>query len=134
MPCTQRERRLFQFVVLIASIVPILAGAAGAWLGPSMIVHGTTINPDLDSHFRYLSGLLLGIGIAFVTIVLDIDRRAREFWTLGLIVVAGGLSRALGFIIGGFPEPPHQLALMMELVVVPVLLLWLQRLQHLKHD
>ena len=127
----KRERRLFQLVVLAASLVPVSAGAAGAWLGPAMIARCLATNADLANHFRYLSGLLLGIGIAFPLIALNIEARAREFRKLGLIVIAGGLARALGFARDGLPSRAHQLALVMELLVVPALLLWLGRLQRL---
>ena len=55
----RRERRLFQAVVLLAAVVPISAGAVGALQGPHMM-RGFDGPIDLDSHFRYLSGLLLG--------------------------------------------------------------------------
>ena len=54
------ERRLLQVVVAIASLIPISAGAMGILLGPAMVqVH--VAPAAADSHYRYLSGLLLGI-------------------------------------------------------------------------
>lgn len=123
------ERRLFQIAVLAGSVVPITAGAAGAFHGPEMIRALTAGSADLDSHFRYLSGLLLGIGVAFVFCVVHIERRSAMFRTLGFIVVIGGLARLLGAAIHGMPSGAHRLAMVMELLVVPVLLIWLQRLE-----
>lgn len=90
------ERRAFQAIVFLASIVPIAAGAAGMFIGPRMLHGIATAGPDLESHFRYLSGLLLGIGLAFVACVRDLDRRAGTFRILGMIVIVGGLKRLLG--------------------------------------
>lgn len=123
------ERRLFQIVVVVGSLVPILAGGAGALHGPGMIKGLLVTNPDLESHFRYLSGLLLGIGIAFVFCIRDIERRALLFNALGLIVVTGGLARLLGFALVGTPSAGHLFGLVMELVVVPALMLWLRRVR-----
>jgi hypothetical protein len=122
------EKRLFQSIVLLASIVPIVAGAAGALLGPGMIHAGLPTNRDLDSHFRYLSGLLLGIGLGFIWSVVRIEKRSLLFRALGLIVIVGGLSRLLGAIEDGVPGPAHLFPFVMELLVVPALLLWLLRI------
>lgn len=125
------ELRLFQAVVVVASLVPIAAGAAGVLHGPSMIRGFESSNADLDSHFSYLSGLLLGIGMAFVFCVLNVRRRAQSFRMLGLIVIAGGLARALAASRLGLPSAAHQFAYVMELVVVPALLVWHRRVERL---
>jgi Domain of unknown function (DUF4345) len=51
-----KEKRALQIVVGIASMVPIAAGAAGALFGPLLVGNRAVDAPDLDSHFRYLSG------------------------------------------------------------------------------
>lgn len=125
-----RERRLFQAVVLLAAVVPISAGAVGALQGPHMM-RGFDGPIDLDSHFRYLSGLLLGIGLAFLWAIGRIDRRVELFRALCFIVVVGGLARLIGGFEHGFASGAHRFALVMELVVVPLLYLWLGRIERL---
>jgi len=128
------EKRLFQFVVLVTATVPIGAGATGVWLGPEMIRTGLPSHPDLDSHFRYLSGLLLGSGLAFLWAVARVERRAVTFRVLGFVVIVGGLARLSGVARQGLPGTAHSLALVMELVVVPVLLVWLGRIERSRAD
>lgn len=123
------ERRLFQGVVLIASIVPIGAGALGVLVGPKMLHGVASASPDLESHFRYLSGLLLGIGLAFLACVADLDRRAGVYRVLSLIVMLGGLGRLIAASERGGPTGANRLAFVMELIVVPLLLLWLGRIE-----
>ena len=82
---------------------------------------------DLESHFRYLSGLLLGMGIAFAASIPTIERRSELFMVLSAIVVAGGLARLCALLIYGMPGTAHVLALGMELVVVPLLFAWQRR-------
>ena len=120
------ERRLLQIAIGIGSLVPILAGGAGMLSGPE-IVRGAGAAPvpaDLDSHMRYLSGLLFGIGIGFVSCIPRIEERSARFQLLGAIVLVGGLGRALSLFDVGLPGLEHRLALGMELGTVPVLLLW----------
>jgi hypothetical protein len=119
------ERRALQIVVAIASLVPISAGAAGVLLGPAMVEIATPA--AADSHFRYLSGLLLGIGLAFVTTIPRIEAHTARVRILATIVVVGGLARLFSFLVRGYPDKPMALALVMELVVTPALALWQSR-------
>lgn len=83
--------------------------------------------PALQSHFRYLSGLLLGLGIGFAASIPTIERRSELFAVLSGTVVVGGLARLSALLIYGMPSTPHVVALGMELVVVPLLFAWQRR-------
>ena len=122
------ERRLLQGAILIACMVPLSAGLAGVIDGPAMLRGVEVPPPDLDSHMRYLSGLLLGIGIGFLACVPRIETRGRLFRALGLIVVVGGLARATSLMEAGPPGVEHRLALIMELGATPLLVLWQARI------
>ncbi len=80
-----------------------------------------------DSHFRYLSGLLLGIGIAFATTIPGIERHTTRFRVLTGIVVVGGAGRLMSLLLRGAPDAAMLAALAMELVVTPALALWQAR-------
>jgi hypothetical protein len=126
MASLQRERRTLQQVVAVAAAVPVLAGLTGVLFG-----YGITgdQNPSVsaDSHFRFLSGLLLGIGLCFWSIVPGIEAKTTFFRFLTLIVVLGGLARLLGLWITGIPSLFMLLALAMELAVTPALCFWQTR-------
>ena len=47
-----------------ACLIPITAGGAGVLLGPAMVGIDTA-SIAAESHYRYLSGLLLSIGVLF---------------------------------------------------------------------
>jgi hypothetical protein len=117
-----RSRRTLQIAVGLCSLVPITAGGAGMLLGPALVA--STGTPDLDSHFRYLSGLLLGIGVAYLLTLRNIERRRRHYLLLGGLVVVGGIGRLISLLATGTPSPVMLLALAMELLVTPVLTLW----------
>lgn len=124
----QGEKKLLQLVVAIASIVPLSMGLLSVNHGPSILKGvSTPAPPDLDSHFRYLSGLLLGIGLAFVACIPAIERKTMLFRTLSLIVIVGGCSRLVSLASVGAPGGGHRFGLAMELVVVPLLMLWQAR-------
>lgn len=121
------ERRALQLAVSIATLVPIGAGASGVLLGSAMLNPGTAAPADFDSHFRYLSGLLLAIGLAFASTVPRIETKERRFRLLACIVVAGGTARLLSLLAIGPPSRATIAALVMELAVTPALTLWQRR-------
>jgi hypothetical protein len=124
------ERTLLQIAVTVAALVPISAGFAGAVLGASFLGwldDATFDGRALDSHLRYLSALLFGIGVGFITTVPDIERHRRRFALLTAIVFVGGLARLAGLAVSGVPHRGMLFGLGMELIVTPLLWAWQRR-------
>lgn len=119
------EKRLLQCVTSLACIVPLTAGLLGVLSGPEWLRGVDQPVPiDLDSHFAYLSGIFLGVGIGFASCVPSIELRGARFRLLGTLVIAGGLARLYALVIMGPPGTGHIFGLVMELGVVPLLLVW----------
>lgn len=115
-----------RLAVALGGLVPVLAGFAGVLTGLGML--GAEAGEDADSHVRYLSGLLLGIGFGFWSTLPNPARHTGRFRLLTAIVVIGGVARLLGLLLRGAPGVPMLAALGMELVVTPLLCLWQARL------
>ena len=120
------ERHWLQFTIALAGFVPVSAGFAGAILGSAMAGE-VAYDASLDSHVRYLSGLLLGIGLAFWESIPQIERRTDRVRLLTLLVVLGGLVRLIGILRVGVPGHAMIFGLCMELVVTPLICLWQSR-------
>ena len=119
------EKRLLQLAILFGGIVPVYGGFEGAVRGTRFL--GDYPGRGADSHFRYLSGLLLGIGLVLWGCIPTIERRTAIVRTLTAIVVLGGLARLYAWIVAGDPGTIRW-ALIMELVVTPLLCLWQMRI------
>ena len=115
------ERRLLQGAVVLAACVPVLGGLAGVITGEP--ARGAAF----DSHYRYLSGLLLGIGLTFWSLVPRIEHNGVLVRALTLIIVTGGVMRLYAWWMRGDPGVMG-LALVMELGVTPALCLWQARI------
>ena len=122
------EKRLLQLVVLIACLVPLLTAGESILRGAAWMAHGP-VSRDLDSHFRYVSGIFFAVGVAFVTCVPAIERKGARFRLLGAMVVCGGLARLMSLLAVGVPGAGHVFGLGMELGVVPLLMLWQRRVE-----
>jgi hypothetical protein len=125
-PQPDRGKRLLQRVVAIAALVPVATGLFGVLFGYAL-TGDRDMSVSADSHFRYLSGMLLGVGICFWACVPNIEEKKTFFRFLTLIVVIGGVSRLLGLWLTGVPSLAMLGGLFMELVVAPVLCLWQAR-------
>ena len=112
------QRNALRLCVALAAAVPI---AGGLWGAIESIGGVSAWSTD---HYRYLSGLLCGIGIGFVSTIPRIETHGQRFTLLTGIVVVGGLGRLLSLIATGAPSTAMKAALAMELVVTPTLALW----------
>jgi len=121
-----QERSLLQLCIIVGGFIPISAGLAGIFLGPDVL--NAAVSTEFDSHFRYLSGLLFGVGLGFWSTVPHIEARGARFKLLGLIVFVGGCARLISLIAVGRPSAGMLGALTMELVVTPLLCWWQYRL------
>jgi hypothetical protein len=79
---------------------------------------------------RYLSGLLLAIGLGFWSTVPRIDVQGPRFRLLTALVLVGGLGRLYGVALAGLPAPGTVGGLMLELAITPTLALWRERVEH----
>jgi hypothetical protein len=121
------ERRLLQGAVALACLVPLGAGGLGVIEGAGFLRGVGVPAVDLDSHVRYLSGVLLTIGLAFASCVPRIATQSPRFRLLGWLVIGGGCARLASWVVMGAPSAGHRFGLAMELGVVPLLMLWQAR-------
>lgn len=121
-----RERKLLQQAVGLGAIIPIGAGLYGVLFGQSLT--GDTVSISAESHFRYLSGLLLAIGLCFWSTIPEIEAKTGRFRLLTLLVVIGGLGRLLGLALTGLPSLFMLGGLFVELIATPLLCIWQTRI------
>jgi len=107
----RQSRHVLQWIVFIGGLVPVLGGLYG-------------IISNTDSHYAYLSGLLLGIGLAFWDAARNIEHHRMRFRLLTAIVFIGGLARLYVVIRTGQLSAVTLFALTMELAVTPLLCRW----------
>ena len=119
------ERAALQIAVGVAAVVPVTTGVLGALRPHSLSLAGT---PSSLTHAAYLSGLLVGIGLGFWSLIPSIERQQRNFTLLTAVVVIGGLARAFAALKLGAWSPSVFLPLTMELGVTPMLCLWQRRI------
>lgn len=122
------EKRLLQAVMCVVLLLPATAVIPSIASGPGFLGRPPVIPTDLDSHFRYISGVFLGVLLAIISCIPGIERQGPRLRLLGGIIVLGGLCRLLSLVLVGLPSIGHQIGLATEIGVVPLLMLWQARL------
>jgi hypothetical protein len=118
------SKTALQIVVALLAATPVLVGLEGILSGPEMLHVAAPWPVDLDSHFRFLSGFFLAIGIAWYSCIPDIETKTERFRLLAACTFAGGLARLFSLLIAGMPSAGHIAGLCVELLAVPSLVWW----------
>lgn len=121
------EKRLLQVAVALVLILPFTAAIGGVVVGPRMFGRPPVVPVDLDSHFRYVSGIFLAMLCFYVSCIPDIEHKTQRLRLLGLLTVVGGLMRLVSLLAVGVPSIGHQIGLFIELGIAPGILLWQAR-------
>ena len=128
----ETERLLLQCATALACLVPLSMGSVSVVQSAGVLRGVSPPFPiDLDSHFRYLSGILLAIGLVFLASIPRIETKEIVFRTLGALILVGCLARLWSLLQAGVPGAGHQFGLVMELIVVPLIVLWQRRIARL---
>lgn len=111
------ERRALQVSIAIAALLPVVGGLSG-------VMQDASGGNWSGNHHRYLSGLLLAIGLGYWSTLPAIETMGGRIKLLTGLVVVGGLARLLGVVMGDTLTLQVTAALAMELIVTPLLCLW----------
>jgi Domain of unknown function (DUF4345) len=116
---TTIQRIGLKAAVGLTAMIPIANGIAGIIKGPAMLETAIRCTIPLDSHYRYLSGLPLGMGILLLRSLPNIERDGTDLRRVTLLVFIGGLGRLWGVITKGYTTNTA-LVTLAELLVFPV--------------
>lgn len=104
-------------LLLLTGVVAVLAGAYGAATGIEGMSGESAATTNVDSEYRFLSAFWLAFGL----IVLRVGRRPtidpRAARALMLVLLCGGLARALSWAVEGRPDDLYLVLMALELGV-----------------
>jgi hypothetical protein len=125
------NKRVLQTVLAILGLIPILTGGLDFVLGArSLHMVGSLMPLDavndvvLDSQIRFLAAIWLGVGIILYWVIPSIDRQTKLFRLLMGGIFLGGIGRMSSAVLVGIPPVQFLAVIVLELVGVPILILW----------
>jgi hypothetical protein len=115
---------------VLLCLSPLVIGGMGVAEGPAQFggAPGAEAARDAASHYRYLSGIFVGVGAMALSCVPRIEAMSARFRWVVALVVCGGLARLYGIAVEGWPGAGHVAGLAIELGAVPLLGVWQARL------
>jgi hypothetical protein len=135
------ELRFFRGVVMaIAAAIAFVVGPTGAFGGVDGVAAllgrdpPVGVDPVLRNHLRAICGAFAGFGLLAVWSIGALDERRNAFRIVVAVGVAIGLARVTGWIVDGDPGALAKLFLATEVVLLPLLLLWHERLLRLGRE
>jgi hypothetical protein len=115
------QRFILQAMTAFGGLVLLAIGLCGVLLGVQFL-HGAGTVP-VDNHFRFMSGVIAGVGFAFLCSLRHIERHRDRFAVLSFAIFIGGLAHLYSVLLHGVPSIGTMFGLFMELIYTP--LLWL---------
>ena len=123
--------RALRLVVRVFCLLPFATGALDLVRGASYLRSGGAVIPDpaaadpvLNSQVKFWGAIWLGFGLTLWRTTSDLRANAGLFRLLMGILVLSGTGRATAAIQFGRPGRALEGAMALELVGVPLLLLW----------
>ncbi len=134
------SKKALQIVLAILALIPILTGGLDLVLGaqalniaggalPSEVVQ----NVVLDSQTRFLGAIWFGIGVILYWVITSVDKRTVLFRLLAGAIFLGGVGRLVSAFLIGLPPVEFIAATMLELIGMPLLILWQSRVSLTEH-
>jgi Domain of unknown function (DUF4345) len=125
------NKKALQIVLAILGLIPILTGGLDLILGARSLNFFGSLLPItalndivLDSQIRFLGAIWFGVGITWYWVISAIERQTTLFRLLIGGVFLGGIGRASSALLVGIPPIQFIAAIALELIGMPLLLLW----------
>lgn len=116
-------KRGLQIALVILSVIPFLSGALGIVYGVQRFIPLDAAAAPLDSQYRFLSALYVGVGVLIWRIIPSIEKHGFIVSTLVAAIFMGGVARLYSAHLSGATPPLMVAATALELGS-PLLILW----------
>jgi hypothetical protein len=125
------SKKILQIVLAILGLIPILTGILDLVLGASSLnLDGALLSSEvvnnivLDSQIRFLGAIWLGFGMILYWILFSIEKQTILFRLVAGSIFLGGIGRLTSALLVGLPPILLIAATVLELVGMPLLVLW----------
>lgn len=129
--------KAFQVIVYILGAIAVVTGANDFWQGAVVEasfgqLNGGETNPTLNFTVRFFAAIWMGFGVLLALFAFDLKSYKTPLIVSFVVVIIGGLGRLASVLQYGIAEGNEvasYLIIGLELVLIPILLVWLVRLK-----
>jgi hypothetical protein len=120
-------KRALLIVLYVLGAVPVATGLLGIIAGPAGAPGGAPTVASVDSEYRFVNTFWLAAGLILWWSLRRASDRALITRVMLTLAALGGIPRVLSWIMVGPPHPVFIGTLVLELVIVPLVILWHSR-------
>jgi hypothetical protein len=128
--------KTFQWTLRVMAMIPLVTGLMDVWMGlGSLRAIGVQLpadvwaQPSVDNNWRFLGTIWASYSVLVLYAVSDPLRHGTLLRILLGVLFFSGVARAASVLLTGWPVPPFIAAMGFELLVMPLMLLWLRRIE-----
>ncbi len=121
-------KRGLQILLAIMSLIPLSFGIMNMVSGAAQFIPLEQVTAELDSQFRFQSAYYFGLAIIIWWVIPNLERHKTLIRILIGVIFLGGLARVYSYISVG-PPPPQMFAGMILELSLPLLLIWLNKIE-----
>ncbi|MEM9904389.1 MAG: DUF4345 domain-containing protein [Cyanobacteria bacterium P01_D01_bin.44] len=125
-------KRGLQIILGLLSLIPLLVSILGVVIGLGRWLPPDTVDPQFDSHYRYITGYYLSLSLMAWWIIPNIEKHRTVFRIIGGSIFFGGIGRVLSWLQVGAPDQMSIVFIGIELLF-PLLLWWQAKLPRGEH-
>ena len=114
-------------VLYVLGVVPVATGLLAILGGPAAAPGGAPAVASVDSEYRFVNTFWLAAGLILWWSLRRAADRALVTRTVLAIAAIGGIPRLVSLLVVGPPHPIFLGTLVLELVIVPLVILWHSR-------
>jgi hypothetical protein len=124
-------RRGLQATLGLLSVIPFLSGLAGMLVGPKTLPGNSQLDSSADSEYRFVNAFWFATAPIIWSAIPCIEQRTGLVRRLAAVVFAGGVARLISWRTTGRPHSAFIVAIALELVGFPAVMVWQSRVARL---
>jgi hypothetical protein len=128
------QEKAFKAVVIAITLIPFTAGLVGAFGGVEGLCalfgedRHVVLAPGIRNHLRAICWVFFVLAPTLWWTLGNLRERAQTFRIVVGFTALAGFARITGIVVDGNPGPPAIIFMTMELVALPLVLVWHARL------
>jgi hypothetical protein len=120
-------RKAVSYTVAAFGVICVIISLVHIFFGSASIPGSVQVNATMDSEDRFYASMFTGFGVTLIWTSFNLQARTKVFHALMATFFLGGVARIISVTAVGWPGALFTFLGSLELLVPPLLWLWVRR-------